>query len=55
MTHAWSRDIFYMPGDPIYEIRKIAKSHRLTATQKRYLRKKLLKDKIRFRLFGPLY
>ena len=55
MIRHWTRDIWFQPGDPLFELRKIARSHKLTAKQKGYLRKKLLKDKIRFRLFGPLY
>lgn len=55
MTHTWNRDVFFAPGDAIYDLRQMAVRHRLTNKQRRYLRNKLLKDKIRFRLFGPLY
>ncbi len=55
MTSSWLSDIFYKPGDALFELRMVARKHRLTLRQRWILRRRWLKNWTKFVLFGPLY
>jgi len=55
MTNSWLTDIFYKPGDALFELRTIARKHKLTSRQRWILRRRWLKNWTKFILFGPLY
>ena len=55
MTNSWLADIFYKPGDALFELRRVALGHRLTLRQQWILRRKWLKSWTKFIMFGPLY
>ena len=55
MTNSWLAAIFYSPGDPQFQLRIVARSHRLTSRQRWILRREWLKNWTKFILFRPLY
>ena len=55
MTNSRLTDIFYKPGDALFELRMVARRHKLTLRQRWILRGRWLKNWTKFILFGPLY